>query len=162
MPSMINELMLSELTGVASGATAVILIDHSKLKSGDTTKFRADLRKAGAKLKVSKVRLLRKSIPAPAAKLLEKSKGSVGVVITTDFVAAAKVVSDLAKEDKVSLRGGMMEGASLTAAAVKQISELPSKQVLAGMLVNVLASPIVGFARVIAEIEKKQNPVAAA
>ncbi len=157
MPSTINELMLKELTGSTGSATAVILIDHSRLNSADTTKFRTDLRKAGAKLKVSKVRLLRRSIPATAAKLLEKSKGSVGVVVADDLVAAAKVVAELAKEDKLSVRGGLMDGAAVDVAGMKKIADLPGKQQLRGMLVNVLAAPIVGLARVIAEINKKQG-----
>lgn len=157
MPSFINELMLKELTGVAGKATSIILVDHSRLKSEDTIKLRSNLRKAGAQLKVSKVRLLRRSIPADAAKLIEKSKGSVGVILASDMVAAAKVVAELAKEDKVTLRGGVMDGASLDVASIKRISELPGKQQLYGMLVNVLAAPIVGFARVIAEINKKQG-----
>lgn len=165
MPSKINELMLNEITGVAGKATSLILVDHSRLKSEDTLKLRVALRKAGAQLKVSKVRLLRRAIPASAAQIIAKSKGSVGVILATDMVAAAKIVAELAKEDKVTLRGGLMDGASLDVASLKRISELPSKQQLHGMLVNVLAAPIVGLARVIAEIHKKQGgspaPVAA-
>lgn len=162
MPSLINELMLKELNGVAGKATALILVDHSKLNAEGTIKLRSDLRKAGASLKVSKVRLLRRSIPATASKLIEKSKGSVGVVLTTDMVSAAKIVSDLAKEEKVAIRGGLMDGAALDTAAVKKIASLPSKFQLQGMLVNVLAAPIIGFARVIDEINKKQGGASAA
>ena len=157
MPSFINELMLKELSGVAANATSLILVDHSRLKSDETLKLRLDLRKVGAQLKVSKVRLLRRAIPASAAKIIEKSKGSVGVVLATDMVAAAKVVAALAKEDKVTLRGGLMDGATLDVVAIKRISELPGKQQLLGMLVNVLQAPIAGFARVISEIHKKQG-----
>ena len=161
MPSFINELMLKELTGVAGKATSLILVDHSRLKSEETLKLRLDLRKVGAQLKVSKVRLLRRAIPASAAKIIEKSKGSVGVVLATDMVAAAKVIAALAKEDKVTLRGGLMDGSTLDIATIKRISELPSKQQLLGMLVNVLQAPIAGFARVISEIHKKQGGSAA-
>ncbi len=161
MPSFINELMLKELSGVAANATSMILVDHSRLKSEETIKLRLDLKKVGAQLKVSKVRLLRRAIPASAAKIIEKSKGSVGVVLATDMVAAAKVVAALVKEDKVTLRGGLMDGATLDIATIKRISELPSKQQLLGMLVNVLQAPIAGFARVISEIHKKQGGSAA-
>ena len=156
MPSLINQLMLKELkSSTGDDASSLIIIDHSKLNAADTLKLRSDLRKAGASLKVSKVRLLRRSIPGSAAKLLEKSKGSVGVVVASDMVSAAKLVANLAKEDKLSLRGGVMDGATLDVASVKRISELPSKHQLQGMLVNVLAAPIVGFVRVLAEINKK-------
>ena len=157
MPSLINTLMLGELQGSAAKAETLILVDHSRLNSEDTLKLRSDLRKAGATLKVSKVRLLRRAIPATAAKLIEKSKGSVGVVLAQDMVAAAKIVAELAKLEKLVVRGGLMDGATLDVATVKRISELPSKLQLRGMLVNVLAAPIVGFARVIAEINKKQG-----
>ena len=50
-----------------------------------------------------------------------------------------------------------MDGQAIDAAGIKKLASMPSKQTLRGMLVNVLAAPIVGFARVIAEIEKKRS-----
>jgi large subunit ribosomal protein L10 len=161
MPSFINELMLNEVKSLVSGSTSLIVLDSSKLNSSDSLKLRKELRGVGAKLKVAKVAIIKRSVPPAVAKLCD-GKCSIGVVLATDMVAAAKVLAVLSKEDKISVKGGLMDGLSLDPAGVTRLASLPGKDTLRGMLVNLLAAPLVGFVRVIAEIEKKKNPAAAA
>jgi large subunit ribosomal protein L10 len=157
MPSAINEMMLAEVKAVIGNSQSMILVDASRLKSEENLKLRKDLRGVGAKLKVAKVALLQRAVPEKAAKMCEGTRSSVGVVLCEDMVAASKVVAELAKEDKLAVRGALMDGQPMDAAMVKRISELPGKKQLHGMLVNILAAPLTGFARVIAEIAKKQG-----
>jgi large subunit ribosomal protein L10 len=159
MPSAINKMMLAEVVTAVGASQSMILIDASRLKSDENLKLRKDLRGIGAKFKISKVALIKRAVPKPAATMCEGTRSSLGVVICEDMVAAAKVVSDLAKEDKLAVRGALMDGLPLDAAAVRRISELPSKLQLRGMLVNILAAPLTGLVRVLAEIVKKQQPV---
>ncbi len=158
MPSAINQMMLTEVKALVDKSSSLILVDASRLKSNESLKLRKDLRGVGAQMKVAKVAIIARAVPAAASKMCEGTRSSLGVVMATDMVAAAKIVADLAKDDKVAVRGGMMDGQALDAKQLKRISELPSKHQLHGMLVNVLAAPIVGFARVIAEIAKKNTP----
>jgi large subunit ribosomal protein L10 len=160
MPSFINELMLAEVKGLVSGVSSLIVVDSSKLNSSDSLKLRKELRGVGAKLKVAKVAIIKRAVPPAAAKLCD-GKSSIGVILAPDMVAAAKVLADLSREEKISVKGGLMDGQSLDPAGVNRLASLPSKDTLRGMLVNLLAAPLVGFVRVIAEIEKKKNPVAA-
>jgi large subunit ribosomal protein L10 len=160
MPSPINKLMLKEVKALVDKTPSFIVIDPSRLTSGDTLKLRSQLRSVGARVKVAKVAILSRAIPADAAKLLEGGRSSIGLVLASDLLGAAKAVQELAKEDKLAVKGAFMDGKVMDANSVKRLAELPSKQTLYGMLVNLLASPIVGFARVIAEIEKKQKPAA--
>jgi large subunit ribosomal protein L10 len=157
MPSFINELMLTEVSGLVSSATSLIVVDSSKLNSSDSLKLRKELRGVGAKLKVAKVAIIKRAVPAAAAKFCD-GKCSIGVITAPDMVAAAKVLADLSKEEKISVKGGLMDGLSLDPAGVTRLASLPGKDTLRGMLVNLLAAPLVGFVRVIAEIEKKKNP----
>jgi len=160
MPSMINDLLLKDVKALVEANPSFIVLDPSKLKSHEQLKLRRDLLGAGAKMKVTKVNLLRIAISKDAGAMLE-GKSTVALVGASDMIAAAKIVADLEKEQKVSLKGGLMDGQVLDSAGVKKLAAMPGKQTLRGMLVNVLAAPIVGFARVIAEIEKKKNPAAA-
>lgn len=156
MPSFINELMFKEVKALVDKTTSFIVIDPAKLNSMDTLKLRSQLRGVGAKMKIAKVGILARAVPADAAKLLE-GRSSIGLVLANDMIAAAKIVQELAKAEKLIVKGALMDGKVMDANSVKCLAELPSKQTLYGMLVNLLASPIVGFARVIAEIEKKQK-----
>ena len=160
MPSMINDLLLKEVKAMVEANPSFIVLDPSKLKASEQLKLRRDLLGAGAKMKVTKVNLLRIAVPTGAGAMFD-GKSTVALVAASDMIAAAKIVADLEKEQKVSLKGGLMDGQVLDSAGVKKLASMPGKQTLRGMLVNVLAAPIVGFARVIAEIEKKKNPAAA-
>ncbi len=161
MPSFINKLMLDEVKGLVGGAASLIVLDSSKLNSSDSLQLRKDLRGVGAKLKVAKVAIIKRSVPEAAAKLCD-GKCSIGVILAPDMIGAAKVLAELTKAEKVSVKGGLMDGAALDPAGIKRLADMPSKQTLRGMLVNILAAPLTGLARVIAEIEKKKNPGAPA
>jgi large subunit ribosomal protein L10 len=148
MPSLINELMLAEVTQVAKGAQAIILIDASKLNAEDAIAFRTKLRVSGAKLKVAKAAVIYRVLPAELAKVAPPS-GSVGMVCTgEDIAAAAKVVNELAKEEKIKLKGGIMEGKALDAKAAKSLADLPTREQANVMLVRVLTSPLVQLVRI--------------
>lgn len=148
MPSLINELMLAEVAEVAKGASAIILVDASKLNALDAIAFRTKLRGVSAKLKVAKAGIIFRVLPADVAKVATAS-GPVGMVICgEDIAAAAKLVNELAKEEKVALKGGLMEGRALDAKAAKSLADLPTKDQAKAMLVRVLNSPLVQLVRI--------------
>jgi large subunit ribosomal protein L10 len=156
MPNFINELMFTEMKTLIDGCPSIIVLDPAKLNSADTLKLRSDLRSVGAKLKVAKVSILERVVPE-AAKPLLNHKCTIGLILTKDMLGAAKAVADLAKEEKISLKGGFMDGKAVTTADLKTLASLPSLQVLRGMFVNILAAPLTGLVRTIAEIEKKKQ-----
>lgn len=148
MPSLINELMLAEVAEAAKNAQAIILIDSSKLNAEDVIAFRAKLRQAAAKLKVAKAAMIYRVLPAEMAKAAPPS-GSLGMVCTgEDIAAAAKIVNELAKEEKVKLRGALMEGKCLDAKAAKALADLPTREQANAMLVRVLQSPLTQLVRI--------------
>lgn len=148
MPSLIKELMLAEVAETVKGANALILIDASKLNAADAIAFRTKLRKAGAKLKVAKAAVIYRTLPADMAKVAPPS-GSVGLVCTgEDIAAAAKVVNELVKEEKVKLKGAVLEGKALDAKAAKTLADLPTREQAAAMVVRVLQSPLTQLVRI--------------
>jgi large subunit ribosomal protein L10 len=155
MPNFINKMMLTEVKTLVDASTSLIVLDPAKLNSAQTLKLRADLRAAGAKMKVAKVAIFERCVPESAKSMLS-SKSTIALVLAKDMLAAAKVVTELAKEDKISLKGGMMDGKLVDVASIKRLAELPDQLTLRGMLVNILAAPLTGMARVIAEIHKKK------
>jgi large subunit ribosomal protein L10 len=65
-----------------------------------------------------------------------------------DAAAAAKALSDAARElQLLDFKGGLLGGAVLSADDVKSIARLPSRQVLYGQLVGMVAAPLTGLAR---------------
>ncbi|MBA3699380.1 MAG: 50S ribosomal protein L10 [Planctomycetes bacterium] len=155
MPNFINQMMLAEVKTLVDASPSLIVLDPAKLNSAQTLKLRADLRAAGAQLKVAKVAILERCVPE-GAKAMLNNKSTIGLVLAKDMLSAAKVVAELAKDDKITLKGGVMDGKVVDTASIKRLAELPDQLTLRGMLVNILAAPLTGMARVIAEIHKKK------
>jgi large subunit ribosomal protein L10 len=82
---------------------------------------------------------------------------------SVDAVAAAKVVADFAKtNDKLVIRGGVFGGKTLDVNGVKQLANIPSKEVLLSQLCGLLKSPISRTAVVLGALATKKGEAAAA
>lgn len=148
MPSLIKELMLTEIAAVVKSANAIILVDASKLNAADAIAFRAKLRATQSKLKISKAAVAYRCLPAEMAKVAPPS-GPVGLVCTgEDIAAAAKLVNELVKEEKVKLKGAVLEGKALDAKAAKTLADLPTREQASAMVVRVLNAPLVQLIRI--------------
>jgi large subunit ribosomal protein L10 len=148
MPSLINELMLAEIGEVVRGAQALILVDASRLNSEDAIKFRVNLRKVGARLKLAKSAVIYRVLPEGTEKSVPKS-GPIGLIVAGgDIAAAAKLVNELVKEEKVKLKGGILEGKPLDAKQAAKLADLPTREQANAMLVRVLNSPLVQLVRI--------------
>jgi large subunit ribosomal protein L10 len=161
MPNFINKMMLDEVKTLVDASPSLIVLDPAKLDSAGTLKLRSDLRGVGAKMKVAKVAIFERVVPESAKKMLD-SKSTIALVLTKDMLSASKILASLAKEEKISLKGGVMDGKAVDVASIKRLAELPDQLTLRGMLVNILAAPLTGMARVIAEIHKKKGGTAEA
>lgn len=148
MPSLIKELMLNEVAAVIKSANAIILVDASKLNAEDAIAFRTKLRKAGAKLKVAKAAVVYRALPADLAKVAPPA-GPIGLVCTgEDIAAAAKLVNELVKEEKVKLKAAVLEGKALDAKQAKTLADLPTREQAAVLLVRTLNAPLVQLVRI--------------
>ena len=161
MPNIINELALAEVSSILEAQDAVILIDPTGLKADESLQLRSDLQKAGARMKLAKAKLIRRAVPAEVAEKIEAG-GSLALINGEDIAAAAKVLKELEKEEKVTFKGGLIEGNALDANEAKKLADLPSREELYGMLCNVLAAPLVGTVRVLNEIPTSMVRVLAA
>ena len=71
---------------------------------------------------------------------------------------AAKVVSDFAKtNDKLVIRAGAISGKVLDVNGVKQLANIPSKEVLLAQLLGLMQSPISRTARVLAALAEQRG-----
>ena len=148
MPSIINELMLAELNRPLAGATALILVDASRLKSDETLAFRKDLRKVGAELQVAKSSILFRALAPDVAKALP-TRGPVGVIASgSDIAAAAKLVNALVKEEKLAVKGAVLEGRPLDAKSAAKLADLPTREQANVLLVRTLTAPLVQLVRI--------------
>ena len=73
-----------------------------------------------------------------------------------DPVSPAKVLTNFAKDHKVfEIKAGVMDGTVLDSNQIKALADLPSREVLLGMLVATMNSVPTGFVRTLAEIPRQ-------
>ena len=141
-----KEQLVDDLSAKMKGATALYYTDFTGLNVKRMTELRRRLRKAGVEYVVIKNTLARRATSQsglPSAEL----RGPTGVVIGTDPVAAAKVLSDFARENeqKPELKGGLLDGRPIDTAQVKQLASLPSREQMLAELGAGLQSPMAAF-----------------
>src|ERR1051325_4116878 len=130
-----KEQLVAELKDKLKGATALYYTDFTGLNVKRMTDLRRRLRKANVEYVVIKNTLALRAVNESGL-VGERLKGPTGLVVTRDPVAAAKLLTDFAKENdqRPSVKGGLFEGRSLDASRVKQLASMPStEQMLAAL-----------------------------
>lgn len=151
MPTEAKVREVEELVGVLKGAQSVILSDFIGLNVAEISDLRTRCRAAGVRYKVVKNTLAKRAIQEAGMQDLEEFLGGPNAWAThdSDQVIVAKVLSEFAKEnDKLEIRVGYMEGRKISTEEIQALAKLPSRDVLLGQVVNVMASPLSGFAGV--------------
>lgn len=131
---------------------AIVLVAHYKgLTVAQLNALRVDVRKAGAKLKVTKNLLAKRALTGTQYAGLEKLyKGPTITAFANEPVSAAKVLSDFAKKnDKLVLLGGAFGETVLDKAAIQQLASLPSMDELRAKILAMLQTPATRIAAVL-------------
>ena len=69
-------------------------------------------------------------------------------LVRGDAALAAKALNDLARQlNLLEFKGGLLNGAPLTADDVRSIARLPARDVLNAQLVGTIAAPLTGLVR---------------
>ena len=129
------------LTDRFKGSPDIYVTDFSGLSVGKLTELRRRLRAAGARYVVVKNTLAQRALAANQISALDAHlAGPTGLVVAgSDPLAAAKVISDFAREhQKPQVRIGLVDGRAVTPAYVKRLGELPSRDALLGQFAGAL------------------------
>ena len=139
------------------------MAEYRGIQVGHLTQLRAKARAQGVYLRVLKNTLARRAVEGTAfASLASEMTGPLIYSISTDAVAAAKVISDFAKtNDKLVVKAGNYAGKTLDKAGVTALASIPSREVLLAQLLGVMQAPVSGFARALAALAAKNGEPAA-
>ena len=141
-----KEKLVAELTEKLRGPKALYYTDFAGLNVKRMTDLRRRLRKQGVEYVVIKNTLALRAVN-DSGLVAQKLKGQTGLVIAKDPVAAAKVLSDFAKENdqRPAVKGGLLEGKSLDVEQVKKLASMPSREQMLADLGAGLMSPMAAF-----------------
>ena len=141
-----KEQLVIELKQKLESATALYYTDFTGLNVKRMTDLRRRLRKANVEYVVIKNTLALRAVNESGL-VGERLKGPTGLVVTKDPVAAAKLLTDFAKENdqKPAVKGGLLDGAVIDQAQVKKLASMPSREQMLAELGAGLMSPMAAF-----------------
>ena len=142
--------VIEEIAADITASQAIFAIDYRGISVAQADTLRARLREADAVFRVVKNSLTERAAEqAGATELMPLLEGPTALTfVRGDAAAAAKAVADFTRATQLlAFKGGLMDGAALSGADVAAISRLPSREVLYGQLVGLIANPIAGLAR---------------
>ena len=154
-----KEAVVSEVTALAAKAQTLVMAEYRGITVADMTKLRVAARGAGVDLSVLKNTLARRAVAGSQFEVVgDQMTGPLIYGFSVDAVAAAKVVADFAKtNDKLVIRGGAFAGKALDVNGVKQLANIPTKEVLLAQLCGLLKSPISRTAVVLGALATKKG-----
>ncbi len=155
--------VVAEVSAQVANAQTIVVAEYRGIQVGHLTQLRANARAQGVYLRVLKNTLARRAVEGtPFASLASEMTGPLIYSISTDAVAAAKVISDFAKgNDKLVVKAGNYAGKSLDKAGVTALASIPSREVLLAQLMGIMQAPVSGFARALAALAAKNGETAA-
>ena len=141
--------VIEEVAGQIKEADAVFAVDYRGISVPQAAELRTKLRDADASFRVVKNTLTERAAEQAGAEgLKELLEGPTAMTfVRGDAAAAAKALRDFRRATQLlEFKGGWMNGEALTAEAIDAIAQLPSRDVLYGRLVGMVASPLTGLA----------------
>ena len=126
-------------------ANALIVTDYRGLTVTETAELRRSLREAGASFRVAKNTLAKLAAEqADRPSLIEFLEGPTAIAFIADDPApVAKKLTEAARSTRIlAVKGGVMNGHTLTADEVRRLGDLPSREVLLSQVVGAVAGPM--------------------
>ena len=141
---------IEEIVANIDESHAIFAVDYRGISVPQVAELRAKLRDADATFKVVKNSLTERAADQAGAETLKDYLAGPTALtfVRGDVATAAKAIADYARATQLlPFKGGLMDGATLDVDQIRALSRLPSRDVLYGQLVGVVASPVGGLVR---------------
>lgn len=152
--------ILDNLRGILKSSTSVAFANFHGLGVAASSAMRKSMRANGVGYVVAKKSLVRKALSEMNyTGTMPELPGELALAYGTDAILPAKEVADFAKKNdgKLSIVGGIYEGAYMSAVDMKALAAIPGRETLLGMLVNVWSAPARGLVIALDQISKKNS-----
>jgi len=140
--------VIEEVARQISEADAIYAVDYRGASVPQAAELRARLRDADATFRVVKNTLTERAADQAGAEGLKAYlEGPTAMTfVRGDAAAAAKVLSDFRRAPGLlRFKGGWMNGEALSPDQMDAIARLPTRDILNGRLVGMVASPLTGL-----------------
>ncbi len=162
-----KESLLKGTSDALAKAVSIVFVGFKGITVHEVNELRDALKKEGVKYTVVKKTLLKKALGEKGfTGEMPELPGEIAFAylsevegVEPDITAPARSLQAFVKKmkGKLSFLGGALEGKYLSEAEIVSVATIPPVQVLRGMFVNVINSPIQRFAIALAEVGKTKN-----
>jgi large subunit ribosomal protein L10 len=155
MPAAVKFEQVEMLRSKLSKSQAVFVGEYRGMTVAQITALRSQVRAAGGEMKVAKNTLMRIAMSEEGMVSFpdDMSRGpNVFTLAYGDPVAVARVLRDFARDrtnKAFNIKGGVLGNSVLNAEQLGALADLPSREVLLGMVVSTIAAPISGLLTVL-------------
>ena len=146
---------IDELQSLFTGGQGIVLMDNKGLSVEESSNFRRQLRGKNVAVKIAKNTLIGIALKnagydidavdeTAKAAIKDKLVGPTIVAVgLEDPVSPAKGIMEFLKdnEDKVEIKGGLLEGRLINKESVLELSKLPGREEMISMLLGSLNAP---------------------
>ena len=154
-----KEEILSKLEGVKTDSDSIVFVRFNGMTVADTTAMRVKLREEGIGYFVAKKTLMQRAFGDSFEGTMPELEGEIAVAYSADAIAPAQQIKAFAGKfkDNISIAGGVFQGVYKDAAEMTEIASIPPLQVLRGMFLNVINSPIQGLVIALNQVAEKKG-----
>jgi large subunit ribosomal protein L10 len=142
--------VVEEIAEQIRAAQAIFAVDYRGLTVAQAADLRERLRDSDTRFRVVKNSLSERAADRAGAEALKPMLAgpTALALVDGDAALAAKALNDTARAlNRLDFKGGLLNGATLTADDVRSIARLPPREVLHAQLVGTIAAPITGLVR---------------
>ena len=151
--------IVSGLKNAIENSKSVVFVNFHGLSVLDSKNLRRALKLENVGYTVSRKTLINRVLDAEKIEGAKPElKGELALAYGEDLTAPARGVYEFQKKlaGKISIMGGIFEGKYMDMKEMTDMASIPSLQVLRGMFVNILNSPIQRFAIALNQVVGKK------
>lgn len=146
MSKRIKEMLVNDLQQRIGDTTEMLVVDSSRLDAISDNRFRLALREKDIKVLTVKNSMALRALHAREITELDPIlEGPSSLVFGgEDIVSLSKEVASWVKElgsDLIAIKGGLLEGTTLSSGDVEELSKSPSREELIGQIAGLLLAP---------------------
>jgi large subunit ribosomal protein L10 len=137
--------IVSELQSKFEKAQGIVFTDFRGLNVEEITGLRNSLRESAVEYRVVKNTLARRAAEGTSVEAArDVFEGPVAIAVSYDdpVVVVKKILEFSKKNDKLEIKGGVIEGSACNVDQLKKIADLPSREVQLTMLVGAMQAPL--------------------
>ena len=155
-----KEEVVAKVEGIAKQSSTIVFTHFKKFGVAEQNEMRKALRAQNIGYTIAKKTLLHLGLSKAGYEGVEPVlDGEIAIAYGEDELAPAREIAVFVKKypEQLSFAGGIFGGAFVDKAGIVSIASIPGMQQLRAQFVQLINSPIQGFATVMHEQAKKQS-----